>query len=356
MIKYECPKQLSAFEAISQAQKLAFSPIAFQATVCLLRLGILDIVADARDDGIGAQEIAADRHISEYGVRVLLDMGLSVGLVWKNGERYVLDKMGHVILRDEMTRTNFDFVKDVCYEAMEDLQESIENGVPEGLKRFGNWPTLYPGLTQLREPARSSWFAFDHYYSTAAVSQALEIVFATNPRHILDVGGNMGRWALACAQHDPSVRITVADLPEQTSLARKNLARNEHSSRIDTYDIDVLDPEHVLPQGADTIWMSQFLDCFSEAQVIDILSRTARVMQPRSSLFVMETLWDMQMHDAAAYSLNATSLYFTAIANGTSRMYGIKDLEALIGNAGLSIAAVHENIGRSHTLLRCVTG
>lgn len=356
MIKYESPRQQSAFEAISEAQKLAFSPIAFQATICLLRFGILDVVADAGDDGIGAPEIAADRHISEYGVRVLLDMGLSVGLVWKNGERYVLDKMGHIVLRDEMTRTNFDFVKDVCYEAMEDLQKSIENGVPEGLKRFGDWPTLYPGLTHLREPARSSWFAFDHYYSTAASSEALEIVFATNPRRILDVGGNTGRWAVACAQHDSSVRITIADLPEQTSEARSNPALNEYSSRIDTYDIDMLDPEQVLPEGADTIWMSQFLDCFSEGQVVDILRRTARVLEPQGSLFVMETLWDRQMHEAAAYSLNATSLYFTTIANGTSRMYGIKDLEALIGDAGLSIAAVHENIGRSHTLLRCVAG
>lgn len=354
MINYDRPKDLSAFQAISKAQKLAFSPIAFQATMCLLRLGILETVAEAGDDGIAASEIAAQRGISEYGVRVLLDMGLSTGLVWCKNSRYVLDKIGYFVLHDEMTRINFDFVKDVCYAAMEDLQASIENGAPEGLKRFGDWPTLYSGLMRLQEPARTSWFSFDHFYSTNAFSEALKIVFATNPRHLLDVGGNTGRWALACAAHDPSVRITIADLPDQTSAARTVTAQTEYGSRIDTFDIDILDPEQSLPTGADTVWMSQFLDCFPEPQIVDILVRAARVLEPDGALFVMETLWDMQKHDAAAYSLNATSLYFTAIANGTSRMYESGDLQRMIGEAGLRVAAVHENLGRGHTLLHCV--
>lgn len=354
MITYDRPQGLSAFQAITEAQKLAFAPIAFQATAALLRLGILEAVDKAGEKGVCAHEIAGNLGLSEYGVRVLLDMGLSAGLVWRNGERYVLDKVGVFVLHDEMTRVNLDFVKDVCYAGMDDLQASVENGAPEGLKRLGDWPTVYQGLTALGQPAQRSWFAFDHYYSTKAFPEALQVVFATKPRHVLDIGGNTGKWALACAECDPSVRITIADLPEQTAAARRIIGGTNYADRIDTYDIDLLDPAQSLPEGADTLWMSQFLDCFSEDQVVAILERATHVMGPNSSLFVLETLWDRQEHEAAAYSLNATSLYFTAIANGTSRMYDSIVMQRLIRESGLQVVATHENLGRGHTLLHCV--
>ena len=100
------------------------------------------------------------------------------------------------------------------------LRESVEQAAPRGLQEFGDWPTLYPGLTQLPEPARASWFTFDQFYSNAAFVDALPVVFARSPRHIVDVGGNTGAWALACAAYDPSVRMTIVDLPEQIAAAR----------------------------------------------------------------------------------------------------------------------------------------
>lgn len=351
---YDSPRGISAFQAISEAQKLVFAPMAFQATAALLRLGILETVAEAGEEGIRARDVAGKLDLGEYGVRVLLDMGLSAGLVWMNGGHYTLDKIGFFILNDEMTRINLDFVKDVCYAGMDDLQASIENDRPEGLRHFGDWPTIYQGLTALSEPARTSWFAFDHYYSSQAFPEALPIVFATKPRHVLDIGGNTGKWALACAEYDSSVRVTIADLPEQTAVARQIIAEAGYEARIDTYDIDLLDPAQSLPEGADTLWMSQFLDCFSENRIVAILERAADVMGPHSSLFVLETLWDRQEHEAAAHSLNATSLYFTAIANGASRMYDAGTLQGLIRESGLRVVATHENLGRGHTLLHCM--
>lgn len=353
MIKYDKPKHITALEAISAAQKLAFAPIAFQATACLVRMGILEQIADAGDAGVTTKELADELELSEYGIRVLLDMGLSAGLVWRNDDRYVLDKIGHFVLSDKMTRINFDFVKDVCYLAMDDLDDSIRSGEPRGLRRFGDWSTLYPALTSLGEPGRSSWFAFDHFYSDCAYPAALEIVFAHPRKHILDIGGNTGRWALECVRHNPDISVTIADLPEQTSAARRIIEETGFSARIDTYDIDLLDPSQSLPKGADTLWMSQFLDCFPESEILAILDRARAIMPPDGTLFVMETLWDAQLHEAAAYSLNATSLYFTAIANGTSRMYSSADMEKLIADSGLTIQARHDNLGVGHTLLEC---
>lgn len=353
MIQYDRPANFTALQAISEAQKLAFSPIAFQASVALVRLGILDAVRAEGEEGARAEEVAQQLGLDAYGVRVLLDMGLSIGLVWLRGDRYVLDKVGHFWLHDKMTRVNANFVADVCYRAMERLQDSVERRAPCGLEQFGEWRTLYPALTALPEPARGSWFSFDQFYSDAAFGPSLPIVFAGRPQHIADIGGNMGAWARRCTAYDPGVRVTIVDLPEQIAAAKAGLRDAPHSDRIDFLPADLLESTVALPNNADTFWMSQLLDCFSEAEISTILQRVREALPARGSLFVLELLWDRQQFDAAAYSVNATSLYFTCIANGVSRMYRSDDLLRLLGAAGFEVQAQHDRLGLGHTLLHC---
>ena len=352
MVKeYKQPSELSAIQAKLEAQKIAFAPIAFEAVICMMRLGILKSVADAGSAGAGSNNLSEKLGLSEYGVKVLLDMGLTLGVVWANEDRYVLDKVGHFLLEDPMTQVNLNFTKDVCYEAMGHLMVSIKNGTPEGLKVFGDWPTIYPALSELPEPAKTSWFAFNNYYSSTALPQALPIVFESHPGHILDVGGNLGTWAFQCIDFDPDARVTIVDLPEQTALATEEIKKRNAQDRIDTYDMDFLDPNQRLPKGADTIWMSQFLDCFSEPQVLKVLNQAANALQKDSSLFVLEPFWDCQHFNTGAYSINATSLYFTCLANGVSRMYNSKDIIAIAQEAGFTLIAQHDDIGIGHTLL-----
>jgi hypothetical protein len=100
--------------------------------------------------------------------------------------------------------------------------------------------------------------------------------------------------------------------------------------------------------------MSQFLDCFAEPQIAAILARVAAVLPTGASLFVLELLSDCQQHAAAAYSLNATSLYFTCIANGASRMYRTADLERMLRAARLDVVAQYDGLGLGHTLFHCM--
>ena len=89
--KYRHPAALTAYQAKSEAQKLAFSAIAFEAAVALLRLGILQAISDAGDSGITAAELSKQLGLSEYGVKVLLDMGMTANLVWLDDDRFVLE-------------------------------------------------------------------------------------------------------------------------------------------------------------------------------------------------------------------------------------------------------------------------
>jgi ubiquinone/menaquinone biosynthesis C-methylase UbiE len=337
-----------------EAHRIAFAPIMFQAARLCRDLGILSAVERAGREGLTSDDIAGKTSISIYGVRVLTEAAISLGLLRLNdAERFVLSRVGRVFLNDEMVRVNTDFTQDVCYEGLFHLEEAIREGKPAGLKVFGDWATIYEGLSQLPENVQKSWFAFDHYYSDRAFPDALPRVFARKPRRLLDVGGNTGKFAVACARHDPDVRVTILDLPGQLEKARQHVEAAGVGERVEGVPIDLLDAERPFPTGFDAVWMSQFLCCFSEEQIISLLRRGAAALAPDGELHVLDTYWDRQANPVAAYCLHASSLYFTAMANGTSRMYHSRDMRRCVEAAGLRVIEDIDNLGVAHTLFVC---
>ena len=343
----------SAFEAITAAQFIAFAPIVFQATKSLRDLGILAAVEESSTIGLTLEEIYIKLKLSEYGVRVLLEAGLGIGLVVKNDDKYIITKTGLFILNDRMTNVNMDFTNDVCYEGMFSLTESIKQGKPTGLKVLGDWPTVYEGLAHLPKPVQDSWFAFDHYYSDGSFDQALTNLFKRAPKHIIDSGGNTGKFTLKCMNYHPDVKVTILDLPGQLAMAKDNVAKTPFAERVNYFPINILDDAQRFPKGADAIWMSQFLDCFSEEEIVSILKRCHEAISDDGNIYIMETFWDRQKFRPGAFSLQMTSLYFTNIANGNSQMYDSVVFNRLIDKAGFKVVEQIDNVGISHTIQVC---
>ncbi len=95
------------------------------------------------------EEISKACGLSSYGAQVLLEASLTIGTVLLREGRYCLAKAGWFLLNDKMVRVNMDFNHDVNYQGMFHLEEAITNGRPEGLKVFGEWSTIYEGLSSL---------------------------------------------------------------------------------------------------------------------------------------------------------------------------------------------------------------
>jgi len=336
-----------------QVHALAFAPLFFQAAMAARNMGVLTAVHASKAEGLTPAEVAERANVSRYAARVLLEGCLAIELVALESGRYRLTDAGRLWLFDRMTKVNANFVQDICYRGAVHLEESLRSGKPAGLQVFGNWPTIYEGLTELPPQAQESWFAFDHYYSDGAFPIALERVFAGRPRRLLDVGGNTGKWALLCLGHDPDVEVTVLDHAGQLDRVKQNAVSSGLSSRLRTHAIDLLDHGRAFPTGFDVVWMSQFLDCFGEEDIVKLIERAKAALAPGGRIYIMEAFWDRQPNDVGALCVQGLSLYFTCMANGTSRMYHSQDFLELIPAAGLRVEA-DEEIGPSHTLLTCV--
>ena len=235
------------------------------------------------------------------------------------------------------------------------MTESAREEKPEGLKEFGNWPTIYKGLSHLPKPVQKSWFEFDHYYSNSAFDAALEIVFQNDIRSLVDIGGNTGIWASKCLNYNDDVEAIVVDLPEQIELAKQNPNLNDFHGRLQFFGANMLNPNAALPRNKGAYWMSQFLDCFSKPEILNILNVVRRHAAPHSRIFIMEPFHDNQRFPAARYSLTATSLYFTCMANGNSKMYAVQEMIDLTEQTGFKVENMYELIGDSyHTILEVV--
>ena len=164
MHKRYTKEQCTAAEAQRLAQEIAFGPVVFQVSRLMLKFGIFQLLSGKRE-GYTLQEISGQTGLTRYAAQVLLEASLTIGTILLEEDRYVLAKAGWFLLNDKMARVNMEFNHDVNYQGLFHLEEALLNGRPEGLKVFGEWPTIYEGLSQLPEQVQKSWFGFDHFYS-----------------------------------------------------------------------------------------------------------------------------------------------------------------------------------------------
>lgn len=346
-------RRAALFKAYDEAQRIAFSPFIFQAAVAAKKIGMFDALG-ASDAPLTPEVLAREVGVSAYAARLIMNILSAAGVVSGDDDSgYALTKTGECLAFDAMTAINFDFTADVNYKALAETTASLKNGRPEGLKAFDpEWSTIYPHLKDLPDDAKSSWFAFDHFYSDSSFRAAIRLLSPRTPKRFLDIGGNTGRFMKMALEAWPGSEGVVVDLPEQIGLMRENPALDGVRARLSAFPIDWLADGSSLEgcPAADMIWMSQFLDCFSRDEAVTILKKAARGLAENGFIAVMEPLCDRQPNPTASLSLACSSLYFTVLANGNSRFFCEADLLEIFAAAGLDVVETHPAVGLCHTL------
>ncbi len=345
----------SAIEAQYEAQKIAFAPIIFQVAKSMRDFGVFEILQKEEKTGLSIEEITKKTDLTEYAVKTLLETSLSADLVKLDNNKYRITKTGYFLQNDTMTKINMNYNHYVTYKGLFHLSESLKKEEPIGLyETFGDdCKTIYPKLSSLPKKAQQSWFEFDHYYSDTALDEAVGILLKMRPKKILDIGGNTGKFSMNITKIDKDVKITIADLPQQVALAKQNIEKNALENRIDFFPTNILDHSIKLPKNYDIVWMSQFLDCFKEEDIIAILKRCKQALSKDGKVCIMEPLWDRQKFETSAFCIINTSPYFTALANGYSKMFNAIDMTNYIEQAGLKVVDQIDNVGICQSIMIC---
>lgn len=347
-------KNISGEQALLEAQKIAFAPVIFQCARLLRDWGVFNLLQVKRKP-LTIEEISKECDITIYAAQVLCESGFSMGALNFEDEKYSITRIGYFLENDEMTKANMNYNHDVNYEGLFYLDEALKEGKPAGLHHtFSKTEeTIYPILTKLPKKAKDSWFGFDHFYSDAAFKSLVEIMSKRGIKNLLDVGGNTGKWSIALTSASPETTVTILDHKAQIDAAFVNAEEAGVKERVKGYPLDLLDHSKPFPSEVDGVWMSQFLDCFPPSDIVNLLKRARTALKEDGKVYIVEPFWDRQSHEIGAYCLINTSPYFTALANGTSKMYRASEFAKFAGEAGLKVVEEIDGLGFGHTLMVC---
>ena len=149
-------------------------------------------------------------------------------------------------------------------------------------------------------------------------------------RHLIDIGGGSGAFALAVARSTPAIRVTVFDLPDVAPLAEQRFAAEGFGERCDAAGGSFHDDD--LPQG-DVYSLVRVLYDHDDEPALDLLRRVHAAMPDGASLIVAEPMAGLKGHERVG---SYFAMYLAAMQSGRCRTP--REIVAMLREAGFSEA------------------
>ncbi len=313
---------------------------AFQYFNAGVELGVFELFEDQRS--LTLSQVSEKTGLSLASTRSLL-FGLSAlkllirdGDVFHNGEAISLVfKKGEWALLRSMTR----FQAHIVYPGLTDLVESLREDRNVGLERIkGRGETLYQRLAENPTTERI-FFEYMEAYSDFAIKHLLNSLDLSFAHRLLDVGGGMGRNAIAIAKRYPNAQITLLDLQFVVQMAAPLIAQHGLSERINLRACDIMRED--FPRGQDCVLFIHQLVIWSHEEIISLLAKAFASLNAGGRVVIFSSISD---DDEAGPPMAALdTAYFRAVAAGNGMIYPRKDYEQAL------LATNFENI----EYLRC---
>jgi len=219
---------------------------------------------------------------------------VAMGLLEKNGDRYFNTRAAKTFL----VKTSPDYLGFAIkhhhhlVSAWSKLTQAVQTGKPVRKKR------------RTRSELESFLMAMSSNASMLAPGITREIDLSQK-RHLLDLGGGPGTYAIHFCQANPSLRATVFDLPATAPIAQRTIRRFGLSSRIDFQAGDYL--HDAVPGTYDVAWLSQILHSMGPESCQCVIEKAVSVLDPGGLILVHDFLLN-DAHDGplfpALFALN----------------------------------------------------
>jgi len=156
------------------------------------------------------------------------------------------------------------------------------------------------------DPVRRESFLMGMFNNAMLQAPALvREVDLAGRRHLLDMGGGPGTYAIHFCLHNPELRATVMDLPTTRPFAEKTIARFGLSDRIGFVEGDYTCQD--LAGRFDAVWMSHILHGESPDTCYRMVQKAVDVLEPGGLILVHEFILDDDLAGPlfpALFSLN----------------------------------------------------
>jgi 3-hydroxy-5-methyl-1-naphthoate 3-O-methyltransferase len=228
------------------------------------------------------KEIAEAAGASPRGMSSLLDALTAIGYLRKTGSRYGLQPVSAALLLPG----GKDYVGAIAYalsltwDNWKNLTEAVRSGRPaETVNLAEKGKEFFPKLV-------GSIFPGNYAASTVAVSQ-----FSERERRkihkILDVAAGSGAWSLAFAKAIPQARVTSADFPEMTPIAREFAEKFGVANRYDYLEGDLRQADFGR-DAYDLVILGHIIHSEGEKHGKELLRKSYMALRPGGKLLIGE--------------------------------------------------------------------
>lgn len=289
---------------------------------CALQAGVkLDIFTIVGNQMLTGQEIAQKINGDQRGVTMLLNALAAMNLLVKKAESYANIPSGYAFLSKESPQYIGHIIRHHHHlmESWAQLDKGVLSGKPVRTRASFDNPEV-----------RESFLMGMFNMAMQIGPRIAEAVDLSNRRHLLDLGGGPGTYAIHFCLKNPDLRATVYDLPSTRPFAEKTIARFGLTDRV-TFQEGNYNEEEI--QGTfDVVWLSQILHAEGPDEAQKIIQKAVSALEPGGLILIHDFLLNNHLDGPlfpALFSLNM----LLGTAHGQS--YSELQITEMLAKAGI---------------------
>jgi predicted O-methyltransferase YrrM len=289
---------------------------------CTLHAAVkLDVFTVAGDRTFTARELASKLNVDTNGLERLLNALTAMTLISKRGDKFsntpaarnFLSKtgdqyLGHIIMH------HHHLVEPWTY-----LDQAVKTGMP------------VQNRASFSDEERRESFLMGMFNMAMAIAPGLvPLIDLSSRRHLLDLGGGPGTYAIHFCLKNPQLKASVFDLPTTRPFAEKTVKEFNLSDRIDFMDGNYL--EDRINGRFDVAWLSHILHGEGPEDCLEILKKTVAVLEPEGLILIHDFLLNSSMDGPvfpALFSLNML------LATSSGQSYSEEQIAEMLSRAGV---------------------
>ena len=264
---------------------------------CTLHAAVkLDVFTCLGDEHLESAEVSDRLKTSTRGTERLLNALVAMELLTKADDKYVNTSSAREFLSKDSPKYlgNIIMHHHHLVESWSQLDQAVQSGRPIRKRSAFN-----------DEEWRESFLMGMFNMAMNMAPMLIPRIDISSRRHLLDLGGGPGTYAIHFCRHNPRLKATVFDLPTTRPFAEKTIAHFELSDRINFVEGNYLKDDIEGP--FDVAWLSHILHGESPDGCKTIIQKAIAALESGGIIIIHEFILDNSMDGPlfpALFSLN----------------------------------------------------